>query len=141
MARHGLTSCLKILNGAGFAARGDHWIASVNMQAKRKYSTARQVGLLDSGTPRGSDDQREAIAPTIDWKTLSPSVHPSSGSAERSGCGIMPRTLPPELQIPAMLSSEPLGLAAEVTSPAGVEYRNTMRFSRRSSSKVAESQK
>ena len=61
------------------------------------------------------------IAPTTDWNTLKPSVHPSSGSAERSGCGIIPTILPPGLEIPAMLPSEPLGLAVSVMSPDGVE--------------------
>jgi hypothetical protein len=64
-------------------------------------------------------DYRFAIAPTIDWKIFIPSVQPSSGSAERSGCGIIPTTLRPGLQMPAMLSREPLGLAAAVISPAG----------------------
>jgi hypothetical protein len=31
----------------------------------------------------------------------------------------MPKTLPPGLQIPAMFSKEPLGLADEVISPPG----------------------
>src|SRR5271157_1313101 len=61
-----------------------------------------------------------AIAATSEWKIFAPSVMPSSGAEARSGCGIMPRTLRPSLQIPAMFSSEPLGLAAEVTSPLGV---------------------
>jgi hypothetical protein len=50
-----------------------------------------------------------------------PSVEPRSASEERSGCGIIPRTLRPALQIPAMLSSEPLGLASAVTVPSGVQ--------------------
>src|SRR5271157_95012 len=61
-----------------------------------------------------------AIAATSEWKIFAPSVMPSSGAEARSGCGIMPRTLRPSLQIPAMFSSEPLGLASEVTSPLGV---------------------
>src|SRR5438552_19153943 len=55
-----------------------------------------------------------AIAPTRDSKTLKPSVQPSSGSQERSGCGIVPNTLRSGQQIPRTLSSEPLGLASEV---------------------------
>src|SRR5437879_4370622 len=62
-----------------------------------------------------------AIAPTSDWNTLNPSVPPSSGSAARSGWGIIPRTLPPGLQIPAMLSSDPFGLASKEIWPSGVE--------------------
>ena len=57
------------------------------------------------------------IAPTSDWKILKPSVPPSSGSAARSGCGIMPSTLRPSLQIPAIFSREPLGFASRVISP------------------------
>ena len=53
-----------------------------------------------------------AMAPTMDSKILKPSVPPSSGSLERSGCGIIPSTFRPGLQIPAMLSSDPLGLAS-----------------------------
>ena len=61
------------------------------------------------------------IAPTSDWKILKPSVPPNSASLARSGCGIMPSTLRPALQMPAMLSSDPLGLASGVMSPAVVE--------------------
>ena len=60
-----------------------------------------------------------AMAPTMDSKILNPSVPPSSGSLERSGCGIIPSTFRPGLQIPAMLSRDPLGLASGVISPAG----------------------
>src|SRR5207245_3032781 len=80
-----------------------------------------------------------AIAPTNDWKILNPSVQPSSGSDERSGWGIMPRTFRPALQIPAILSREPFGLASTVTGPSGVEQRNTTRLSRRNSARVASS--
>src|ERR1700686_5385567 len=57
--------------------------------------------------------------------SLSPSVPPSSASAQRSGCGIMPSTLPRALTIPAMLCSEPLGFALEVTRPSAEQYRKT----------------
>jgi hypothetical protein len=60
-----------------------------------------------------------AMAPTRDSKILNPSVPPSSGSLDRSGCGIIPSTLRPSLQIPAILSRDPLGLASAVMSPAG----------------------
>ena len=62
-----------------------------------------------------------AMAPTRDSKILKPSVPPSSCSLARSGCGIMPSTLRPGLQIPAMLFSEPFGFAAAVISPSGLE--------------------
>src|SRR3954470_1068251 len=58
---------------------------------------------------------------TIAWNSFNPSAEPSKPSLERSGCGIIPRTLRPSLQMPAMLSSEPFGFAAAVTSPAAVE--------------------
>ena len=47
-----------------------------------------------------------------------PSVPPSSGSIRSSGWGIMPSTLPASLRMPAILLSEPLGLAAGVTLPS-----------------------
>ena len=43
-------------------------------------------------------------------KRGSPSVPPRNESAKRSGCGIIPRILPSELKIPAILSTDPLGL-------------------------------
>src|SRR5437879_3626573 len=52
--------------------------------------------------------------PRSDWKIRSPSVPPIARSAARSGCGIRPRTVPSSLLIPAMFSSDPLGLAAFV---------------------------
>src|ERR1051326_9044487 len=55
---------------------------------------------------------------TIAWKSFSPSAEPSRLSLERSGWGIIPSTLRPSLQMPAMLSSEPLGLDSAVTSPS-----------------------
>jgi len=57
---------------------------------------------------------------TIAWKSFSPSAEPSKPSLDRSGCGIMPSTLRPSLQMPAMLSSDPFGFAAAVRSPLGV---------------------
>src|SRR3981081_1680067 len=51
--------------------------------------------------------------------SLSPSVPPSSASAQRSGCGIMPSTLPRLFTMPAMLCSEARGLDAGVTRPVG----------------------
>ena len=56
----------------------------------------------------------------IDWNSSSPSADPSSASLERSGWGIMPSTLRPSLSTPAMFSSEPLGFASAVISPAAV---------------------
>src|SRR6266545_3937299 len=81
----------------------------------------RHHGGFTSDPTEDRIDYRGAIAPTSDWNTLNPSVPPSSGSAARSGWGIMPRTLPPGPQIPAMLSSDPFGFASEVIWPSGVE--------------------
>ena len=47
-----------------------------------------------------------------------PSALPSTGSQARSGCGIRPTTLRASLQMPAMLLSEPFGLAASVAVAA-----------------------
>src|ERR1700675_3742282 len=58
-------------------------------------------------------------ARTMDSKIFTPSVQPSAGSLARSGCGIIPNTLRPGLQIPAMLSSDPFGLVSLVISPDG----------------------
>src|SRR6266851_594239 len=49
--------------------------------------------------------------------SFSPSVPPSSASEQRSGCGIMPSTLPRALTMPAMLCIDPLGLEVLVTRP------------------------
>ena len=49
-----------------------------------------------------------------------PSVPPIAASAARSGCGISPRTVPASFTMPAMLSSEPLGLAAGSSRPPAV---------------------
>ena len=47
---------------------------------------------------------------STDWKIVSPSVEPISGSDARSGCGIIPITLRSRFRIPAMSPSDPLGL-------------------------------
>src|SRR5262249_48572887 len=60
-------------------------------------------------------------ASSIDRNINRPSSLPSMSSAHRSGCGIIPRTLPSGLMIPAMLSSEPFGFASGVTLPSGVQ--------------------
>ena len=62
--------------------------------------------------------QTFAIAAAIERKTPKPSVLPSSASAHRSGCGIIPSTLRPALQMPAMLRAEPFGFASRVTRPS-----------------------
>src|SRR5208282_5949033 len=87
-------------------------------------SYAVAMGVLDANgdaASRVSAIYFVAIAPTNDSKILKPSVPPSSGSAARSGWGIMPRTLRPGLQIPAIFSSDPLGFASVVISPCALE--------------------
>jgi hypothetical protein len=61
------------------------------------------------------------IALTRDANNNKPSDEPRIASLERSGWGIIPSTLWPSLNTPAMQLMEPLGLAAEVTSPDGVQ--------------------
>src|SRR3989338_9105010 len=48
----------------------------------------------------------------IDSNTLNPSIPPSNASLERSGCGIIPRTLPRSFTIPAILSIAPFGFSS-----------------------------
>src|SRR5690606_21800339 len=49
--------------------------------------------------------------------TVRPSTDPSRASTAPSGCGIMPRTFPRALTIPAMERSLPLMFASAVTAP------------------------
>src|ERR1700746_3241395 len=60
-------------------------------------------------------------AAAMEAKILAPSADPSSFSLDRSGCGIIPSTFLPSLQIPAMFSSDRLGLASRVIWPSGVQ--------------------
>src|SRR5207302_5704972 len=60
-----------------------------------------------------------AAVRVTDRNSSSPSVPPSAASAQRSGCGIMPSTLPRSLTIPATWCSEPLGLAEGSVRPPG----------------------
>src|SRR5258708_30550021 len=56
----------------------------------------------------------------IAWNSSRPSADPSSASLDRSGCGIIPSTLRPSFNTPAILSNAPFGFAFAVTSPSGV---------------------
>src|SRR5260370_27278870 len=71
---------------------------------------------------RGDDDRvlhyTRASDAAIDLKTPKPSALPSSASEQRSGCGIMPRTLRSRLQMPAMLRADPFGFDADVIRPS-----------------------
>src|SRR3984885_14161609 len=61
------------------------------------------------------------IAPASDAKSSKPSDEPSIASLDRSGWGIIPSTLCPSLNTPAMQLMAPLGLANLVTSPDWVQ--------------------
>ena len=82
---------------------------------------------------------RAGILVNIDRNIVAPSSPPINDSHARSGCGIMPRTLPAAFMIPAMLFTEPFGLNSEVTSPPGPASRNTTRPVCPSSSSVSPS--
>src|SRR5262245_3142705 len=90
--------------------------------------------LHRAGCEDGRADQRQdpLHAPTIfngrffnasniDTNINRPSSFPNISSAHRSGCGIMPSTLPSALRMPAMLSTEPLEFASAVTLPSGMQ--------------------
>ena len=101
------------------------FLESPRYNCKRKSKT-RQYATPQSIRCRDKEQDTEsgcvyftAMAPTRDSKILNPSVPPNSGSLERSGCGIIPSTFRPGLQIPAIFSRDPLGLAALVISPEG----------------------
>src|ERR1700721_2346889 len=64
---------------------------------------------------------------SIDSKIASPSSLATRVSEARSGCGIKPNTFLSVLQIPAILSNEPFGLAAAVILPASSQYLNKTR--------------
>src|SRR5207302_216945 len=64
---------------------------------------------------RPHEATRPRLAAITDWNRRRPSSPPSSGSAHRSGCGIIPRTLPCLFVTPATLCCEPFGLAAGST--------------------------
>src|SRR5215207_9118797 len=81
------------------------------------------VCLLDIQTP----------APTsTESSILNPSSEPRAGSETLSGCGMMPTTLRPSLQTPAMSLADPFGFS---------RYRSTTRPSSSSSASVAGSAK
>src|SRR6185295_1120884 len=90
-------------------------------------------------------DLRHRLLPTnaftIDSKMSFPSALPRIASLDRSGCGIIPSTFRCSLTMPAMLLSDPLGLASPVIRPLPSAYRKTtwplssMRFSVSASAK------
>src|SRR6185437_15807784 len=82
--------------------------------------------------------QTETRART-DSNNARPSLEPRSGSTARSGCGIIPRTFPASLTMPAMARVEPLGLHHSSVSAAPARYRNTTRPSPSSLSIVSSS--
>src|SRR2546422_3338091 len=85
----------------------------VFLRCQRNFTQCASVDCVESH----ETSTRIALSAT-ERNSLSPSVPPSSASAHRSGCGIMPSTLPRLLMIPAMLCSEPFGLAFGRTRPS-----------------------
>jgi len=84
-------------------------------------SQARGGGAAGFEDARFFPPYTRARCAASERKNPSPSVDPSNGSMARSGCGIIPSTLPPALMIPAMLRAEPLGLASGDTSPSSLQ--------------------
>ena len=68
-----------------------------------------------------------------DSKIPNPSIPPINFSQAFSGCGIIPKTLPSLLIIPAMLLIEPLGFEIIFVSPSSEQYLNITLFSSSSS--------
>jgi hypothetical protein len=62
-------------------------------EAARRYNDTLLISKGILWKTHWLTDQRVTSAETMDWNTFIPSVPPSSGSAERSGCGIIPTTL------------------------------------------------
>ena len=67
----------------------------------------------------GRGNRHAPVTARSDSQIARPSSPPSAGSEARSGWGIMPTTLRRALQIPAMSSTDPLGLASGSRSPVG----------------------
>src|SRR5690606_4932234 len=79
---------------------------------------ARPQARLGGAVPlHASHAAAPARASSSEPSTTVPSAEPSSASTARSGCGIMPSTLPRSLTMPAMALRLPLTLAAAVVSP------------------------
>ena len=107
------------------------FVGAVLAPHHRKHAQFRLVGLpaqalLDPVKLLGGQPELEGEifclhsdlpAPAAPRRIPRPSIPPISGSQQRSGCGIIPRTLPSRLRIPAMFRLEPLGLASGVTRP------------------------
>ena len=70
-------------------------------------------GIHLVGRLAGAPDEAEAVAAASrrDRSSGSPSSEPSRALLARSGCGMRPTTLRPALVMPAMSSTEPLGLS------------------------------
>jgi len=92
-----------VLDKAGIA-RGAGW----NDGTDRRDRAGRRRG------PAGGPRRQAVRAPAVTSSERSrgtPSVEPSSGCDARSGWGIRPTTLRPAEQMPAMSSTDPLGLS------------------------------
>ena len=78
--------------------------ATVEVVAPRARADAFRGGVQAAA--------RAEAALTSERKSTSPSVEPNNAALARSGWGMSPTTLPASLAIPAMASTEPLGLSA-----------------------------
>ena len=139
------TSCSGVLRSASRAAASacSRCLRSSSASCLTKYSSSLRLGLSVrhrlgalSVDARGCHAAREVKNPR-------PSAPPSSGSATRSGCGMMPTTLPAAFEMPAMSLAEPFGLGwsgepstgrhvAQHDPPLGLEHRAGCRRRRRS---------
>ena len=82
-----------------------------------------QRDFLELGAPGRNRHQTatRANAWMAERNTARPSLPPSRSSQARSGCGIMPNTLPRAFAMPAMLLSDPFGFDSAVTRPSGAQ--------------------
>ena len=123
---------------AGAQAAGDEYGVEIVWNGPpNETDYARQVQIVDSMVARHVDGM--AVAAN-ERKISRPSLEPSKSSQALSGCGISPNTFRSRLQMPAILSREPFGLADSVIFPSRSQYRRTIRCSRWSSSSVESSQ-
>src|SRR3954468_20949704 len=77
---------------------------------------AHAWGAASDGTASAALRPFELKLCTIDSRITRPSTEPSSASAARSGCGIIPITLRLALQMPAISSMDPFGLSTYLST-------------------------
>src|SRR5262249_10290253 len=105
------------------AELGEIRLAAEQLLDARVFLARETVAFEDLGVDHREDTMactgaRETCpARSIDSKITGRPPPPSSGSQARSGCGIMPTTLRPSLQIEAIALIDPFGFAWSVTRP------------------------